>query len=73
MKLIKIFTMHFGKCLDITLCSLMPICGCIAVSTFLKKQMTVSFGCEDSRKYAQISKDRVAVGIPGKCINTFLG
>jgi uncharacterized protein (DUF169 family) len=72
MKLIRISTAHHGKCLDVLLCSLMSICGCTTLGSYLNEKMTVSFGCEDARSYAQIGKDRVAVGIPGRLIHKFL-
>jgi uncharacterized protein (DUF169 family) len=64
MHLINLYHSKVGKNLGISLCSMMSICGGIAVRTFLENRITFSFGCMDSRKYGQIGRDRLIVGIP---------
>ena len=64
MDLISLYHSKTGKNLDVSLSSMMSVCGGIAVRTFLENRITFSFGCMDSRKYAQISRDRLVVGIP---------
>jgi uncharacterized protein (DUF169 family) len=64
MVLIDLYHRKTGKTLDVNLCGMMSICGGIAVKTFLENRITVSFGCRDSRKYAKIGREWLAVGIP---------
>ena len=64
MDLISLFNSRKEKNLDVSLSSMMSICGGIAVRTFLESRITFSFGCMDSRKYAQIGRDRLIVGVP---------
>jgi uncharacterized protein (DUF169 family) len=71
MELIKLHQYHFGKNLDISLCSMMPICSGIAVKAYLEEKIAFSFACEDSRQYGQIDRNRLAVGIPKKLFSVF--
>jgi uncharacterized protein (DUF169 family) len=71
MELIKLHQYHFGKNLEVSLCSMLPICSGIAVKAYLEEKMAFSFGCEDSRRYAQIDRNRLAVGIPKKLFPVF--
>jgi len=66
MKLLYLYHNKQGKNLDISLCSMMSICSGIAVKTYLNNEITFSFGCADSREYARISRERLAVGVPQK-------
>ena len=40
------------------------------LKTFLEEKINISFGCLDSRKFAEIGRDRLAVGIPRKLFKT---
>jgi len=71
MDLIKLYHSHFGKTLDVSLCSMMPICSGIAARAYLEGKMTFSFAFEDARRYAQIDRNRMVVGIPNKLFSTF--
>jgi len=64
MYLINLYHSKTGKHLDVSLSSMMSICGGIAVRAFLDNKITLSFGCMDSREYAQIGRDRLVVGVP---------
>ncbi len=66
MKLLYLYHNKEGKTLDISLCSMMSICSGIAVKSYVQNEITFSFGCSDSRTYAKIGKERLAVGIPKK-------
>lgn len=70
--LVKQFQYNTGENLDVSLCSMMPICSGIAVKTFLEEKITFSFGCDDSRKYAKIGRNRLVVGIPKILFNVFV-
>ena len=71
MDLVKLHHYHFGKNLDVSLCSMMPICSGIAVRAYLEEKIAFSFACEDSRKYGQIDRNRMVVGIPKKLFSVF--
>ncbi|MBN2030224.1 DUF169 domain-containing protein [bacterium] len=64
MDLINLYHSKTGHHLDVSLSSMMSVCGGIAVKTLLENRITFSFGCVDSRKYAKISRDRLVVGVP---------
>ncbi len=72
MRIIKIYHSHKGKNLDVSLCNMMPICGGIAVRTYLEGKISFSFGCDDSRKYADMRRENLAVGIPNKLFKLFV-
>lgn len=72
MHLITLYNSRVGKNLDVSLSSVMSICGGIAVRTFLEDRITFSFGCIDSRKYSGISRDQLVVGIPKDQYNLVL-
>lgn len=72
MHLIKIYHNHKGENLDVSLFSMMSICGGVAVRTYLTKEISLSFGCDDSRKYADIRRDMLAVGIPKRLFGIFV-
>ena len=72
MKIIKVYNGHTGKNVDVSLNSMMGLCGNIAANAFLREKLAVSFGCLDSRKYAEIGRDRLVVGIPRKLFKVFV-
>ena len=72
MQLIKIYHNNKGEDLKVSLCSMMSICGGIAVKTYLEGNITFSFGCDDSRKFADMRRENLAVGIPKKLFKIFV-
>ena len=72
MVLSKIYHEHFKKSLDIRLSGVAAICSGIAARTVLENMPSFSFCCEDSRKYAQIDSNRLAVGIPAQLFEIFV-
>lgn len=72
MNLLRVFQEDKGKNLSVNLSSITGICGNIAVKTYLKEEISLSFGCEDSRKYGRISPDQVVVGIPYSELRVFV-
>jgi len=72
MDLIKIYHRRQGGNLDISLCTMMSICAGVAVRTYLDEKISISFGCDDSRKYAKIGRENLAVGVPRKLFNIFV-
>ena len=70
MYLVKVYQGLTGKALDVILCNMMPICGCVTVRTYLTEKISISFGCNNSREFAGIGRDRLAVGVPYKLFRT---
>ncbi|MBN1353174.1 MAG: DUF169 domain-containing protein [Candidatus Omnitrophica bacterium] len=72
MGLIKRYHNKEGGNLDVSLCTIMAVCGNVAVRTYLEEKISLSFGCEDSRKLANMGREYVAVGVPRKLFNLFV-
>jgi len=72
MRLISLYQNQTGKDTYVDVSSLMSVCGNIAVRSFLTQQISISFGCDDSRLYGKIPRDRLVVGVPYALINVFL-
>jgi len=72
MKIIQVYNNQNGRNMEVYLNSMMGLCGNIAVKSFLEEKISVSFGCLDSRKFAEIGRDRLAVGIPRKLFKIFV-
>lgn len=72
MNLLKAYQNHQGENLDISLSSVVSVCGNIAVRTFLGQEINISFGCDDSREYGNIGRDRLVVGIPKRLFDIFI-
>jgi uncharacterized protein (DUF169 family) len=72
MRIIKVYNNHNGKNVEVSLNSMMGLCGNIAVKSFLEEKISISFGCLDSRKFADMRRDSLAVGIPRKLFKTFV-
>ncbi len=72
MEIVKIYNNYTGKYMELSLNSASGICSNVAVKTFLEGSINISFGCTEARKYADISRDRLAVGIPNKLFKLFL-
>ncbi len=72
MYLINSYQKYTGKNPDVSLSSMMPVCGGIAAGSYLDGKFTVSFGCEDSRNFASLGRSSVAVGIPRNLYSVFV-
>ena len=72
MNLLKVFQQYDGKNLTVSLSSIMGVCGNVAVKAYLEGKIAVSFGCDNSREYGHISRDRLAVGIPYSELSIFV-
>lgn len=64
MRFLNVYQRVFGEKLKVELSGFAAVCGNVAVNTYLHKKVSLSFGCEDSRQYGGISRDRLIVGIP---------
>ncbi|MFA5069184.1 MAG: DUF169 domain-containing protein [Candidatus Omnitrophota bacterium] len=72
MSLTKIYNNKVNKNLDVSLRTIMAVCGGVAVKAYLEEKMCLSFGCDDSRKFADMRMENLAVGIPKKLFKIFL-
>jgi len=71
-ELVKIYNYRNGGSLNISLSSMMPICGGIAVKSYLEGNISLSFGCDDSRKFSGMGRDALTIGIPNRLFKTFV-
>ena len=72
MNLIKIYNNLSGENLDVSLSSMMPVCSGIAVKTYLKGEVSLSFGCDDSRKFSDMRRDSLVIGISKNLFKVFV-
>ena len=72
MGIIKFYNYQYGKTLVVPLSSMMSICSGIAVRTYSEGKISLSFGCSDSRKYANIGRNNLAIGIPKRLLKKFI-
>jgi uncharacterized protein (DUF169 family) len=72
MELLKVFQEYKGENLTVSLSSIMGVCGNVVVKAYLEGRVSISFGCDDSREYGHISRDRLAVGIPYSELKIFV-
>ena len=71
MEFIKIYQ-RTGNSLEVKLSSLTAMCGDVAVQTYLTKKICISFGCDDSREYGEVSDEELVVGIPKEVIEELI-
>jgi uncharacterized protein (DUF169 family) len=55
-----------GKTLDLSLSSVMALCGDVAVRTLNTWDIAVSFGCQDSREYGGIRQEEFVMALSAK-------
>jgi len=71
MSLLKRYHDKTGENMDVSLGTVMSVCGGVAVRTYLEDSVNLSFGCDDSRKFADMRNENVSVGIPKKMFSIF--
>ena len=50
----------------------LSVCGNVFITTFKAANMSISFGCPESRKYGGVKDNHIIVGLPySKCIQLF--
>lgn len=73
MKFLKLWqTVFEGRNLTSHLSSVLSVCGNIAAGSYLTGDAILSFGCEDSREFGAIGRDRLVLGFPYSLIEKFL-
>jgi len=71
MEFLKVYQ-RTGNSLDLKLSSITAMCGDVAVQTILTKKICISFGCDDSREYGDVSDEELIVGIPKEKIEQLM-
>ena len=71
MRVIKTYQDATGDDITADVSGVISVCGNAAVKAHKTGKIAFSFGCDDSRRYAQIGKDRLAVAIPRKIFEIF--
>lgn len=61
-----------GNVFNTMLCTKMPICAGVAVRSYTEQKLALSFGSPESRQYADMGPNYVAVGIPRKLFQFYL-
>ena len=72
-EMVKIYNYHYGDNLDVSLSSMMSVCSGIVAKTYREEQFSLSFGCDDARKFAEMGRDTLVVGVPKKLFGVFTG
>ncbi|MDP8257851.1 MAG: DUF169 domain-containing protein [Candidatus Aadella gelida] len=70
--LINTYNSVKGSGLNTSLSGMLSVCGGVVANSYLKNKISLSFGCDDSRKYAQMSRDTLVVGIPNSLFGVFV-
>jgi len=52
--------------------SLLSICGNVFANTYLNHQISISFGCPESREHGGVGENEVVVGIPANLVEHLL-
>jgi uncharacterized protein (DUF169 family) len=55
--------------LDISVSSIMAVCGSVAAGAFTTQKVCCSFGCPESRQHGCIGRDRLVIGVPAGLIS----
>ena len=64
MKLIRCWQKTTGNNLNTEISGIMSVCGNVAVKSYNNKNISISFGCPDSREYGCIKEGQLVIGIP---------
>ncbi len=73
MKFLKMWQTAFdGRDLASSLSSVLSVCGNVAATCYLHGDVTLSFGCDDSREFGGIGRDRLVLGLPYSLIEKLL-
>ena len=72
-EMVKVYNSYYGDNLDVSLSSMMSICSGIVAKTYREEKFSLSFGCDDSRKFADMGRDTLVVGVPKKLFGMFVG
>ena len=64
MRLIQVYHVKLKKPFQTEISSVISACGNVTVKAHITQEMAISFGCDDSRAFGGISRDRLYAGLP---------
>lgn len=64
MRLLRIYQERLGKVFQTEISSVIAACGNVFVKAIQRQDMAISFGCDDSRAYGDVARDRLYAGLP---------
>jgi len=62
----------YAEKIDTKLSSIMSVCGSVAAGAYVRDEIRLSFGCPESRKYGDIGRDRLVIGVPFRMAERFI-
>ncbi len=71
MDIVRMYHDETGQELKVVISSIMSICGNLAVKSYVTNEITLSFGCDESRIYGGIDRDSLAMCVPKSLFNLF--
>lgn len=73
MKLIRKWQKMTSQNLRADISGIMSVCGNVAVRSCLGQNISISFGCPDSREYGGIEKEQLVIGLPCNIASSLCG
>ncbi len=64
MRLMQIYQEKLGSIFQTEISSVISACGNVVVKVLQKQDMAISFGCDDSRAFGELARDRLYAGLP---------
>jgi uncharacterized protein (DUF169 family) len=64
MRILQAYQRAHARPLILSVTGVMPVCGGSAVRPYVTNEVSISFGCDDSRNYGGISDSEMVLGVP---------
>ena len=71
MRFLLLWQEAYHSTLDVSISSVMAVCGSVAAGAYSTRKVCCSFGCPESRLHGSIGRDRLAIGIPTGLLKQF--
>jgi uncharacterized protein (DUF169 family) len=71
MRFLLLWQAVYQSTLDVSISSVMAVCGSVAAGAYSTQKVCCSFGCPESRRQGGIGRDRLAIGIPTGLLREF--
>lgn len=71
MRFLLLWQQVYQSTLDVSISSVMAVCGSVAAGAYSTQKVCCSFGCPESRRQGGIGRDRLAIGIPTGLLKRF--
>jgi uncharacterized protein (DUF169 family) len=72
MKLLQLYHIKLGRSFRTEIPSVICACGNTVVRAYQSQDLSISFGCDDSRAFGGLSRDRLYVGLPYSLARTLV-